>query len=493
MGSIWGTTPSDIWAVEVNRLQPGVYHYDGDEWRESEFPMDSVATPREVFGTTSGDVYVYAERLDDEFYAVFRHDADGWRDVSGSIVYAAAPVQFTDNESDLLATSGSCVTRFVDGAWVPLDCAVSDELASDAEGTAVAASQGFGHRLKRVQLTCDDIPNDCGDRECGLSPSGYHHCGSCSDGDPCTSDVCVGGECSFQPVDDCGDRDCGDSPSGCRSCGVCSQGDVCVAGHCAGIAWTTISGGSFQMGAAGLTDDEVPVHSVTVSTFEMATTEVTQAQWEIVFGNNPSESVGDERVPVSRVNWWEAVAFCNALSDAAGIERCYTLSGCLGTAGEDMECTGVTFAGVGCQGYRLPTEAEWEYAARSEGQDISFPWGDAEPNCGRAVMHEPESGDGCGSGSPWPVCAKSPLGDSEQGLCDMAGNVSEWVWDWYGDYGSASQDDPTGPVTGAVRVTRGGDCRNNAYDEELRAAGREEESPDNVGSYLGFRPARSLP
>ena len=141
-------------------------------------------------------------------------------------------------------------------------------------------------------------------------------------------------------------------------------------------------------------------------------------------------------------------------------------------------------------GGRLPSEAEWEYAARSGGQDWKYPWGDEGATCARAVMADGMDA-GCGRDSTWPVCSK-PNGNTTDGLCDMAGNVWEWVQDWYHDsYNEAPTDGSAWESpTGSSRVLRGGSWGNDAG--YVRAADRAYDSPRSRFAYLGFRLAKSV-
>ena len=227
------------------------------------------------------------------------------------------------------------------------------------------------------------------------------------------------------------------------------------------IEWITLPAGTFQMGSTR-SGDEQPVHTVTVSSFRMAKTETTQAQYAAcVKAGACSEAgtgssyctwgkAGREQHPVNCVTWYQADDYCE-------------------------------WAGA-----RLCTEAEWEYAARSGGQNRTYPWGDQTATCSYAVMYE--GGNGCGTGGTWAVCSKT-AGNSTQGACDLAGNVWEWVADWYGDYPSEAQTNPTGPVSGSHRVSRGGSWDFDA--DGLRAAYRDYVYPGYYYYYLGLRCCRS--
>ncbi len=208
---------------------------------------------------------------------------------------------------------------------------------------------------------------DCAGRVCGPDGCGGS-CGTC----PGAQDTCVNGVCVCEP--DCAGRVCG--PDGCGgSCGTCSGDTWCTPdGDCSprSVGYVLIPSGSFTMGSPsgepGRFDREGPQHEVVLTrSFYLKSTQVTQGEWESLMGNNPSRfsSCGSE-CPVEQVSWWDSVAYCNALSRHEGLAECYTLTGCSGTPGvSGYSCGGVTFAGLGCTGYRLPTEAEWEYAYRA--------------------------------------------------------------------------------------------------------------------------------
>ena len=211
-----------------------------------------------------------------------------------------------------------------------------------------------------------------------------------------------------------------------------------------------VSGGTFTMGAtteqSGEADsDESPTHSVTVSSFYMGQTEVTQAQWKAVMGNNPSIFEGDN-LPVENVTYEDAQAFCRELS----------------------RLTGKT--------YRLPTEAEWEYAARGGNKSQGCKYSGSH-SIDRVAWYDDNSG-----GKTHAVATKQA---NELGLYDMSGNVWEWCSDWKGSYSSSSQTNPKGASSGQYRVNRGGSWGNDARG--CRVSYRNYNTPSNRSSNLGFR------
>jgi formylglycine-generating enzyme required for sulfatase activity len=228
-----------------------------------------------------------------------------------------------------------------------------------------------------------------------------------------------------------------------------------------------VEGGSFQMGSSSGGNNEKPVHTVTVKSFYMGRTEVTQKEWAELMGNNPSYFKGDN-LPVEMVSWHEAVEYCNRLSLKEGLAPAYR------GGGNDITCD------FTATGYRLPTEAEWEYAARGGNKDyISYEY--AGGNSVDAVAWY----DGNSGNRTHPAGTKRP---NSLGLYDMSGNVWEWCWDWYGSYSGGSQTNPAGASMGTGRVFRGGSWIHVAAN--VRSAYRGLSTPSNRGNDLGFRLVR---
>jgi sulfatase modifying factor 1 len=219
---------------------------------------------------------------------------------------------------------------------------------------------------------------------------------------------------------------------------------------------------------------ESPQHGVKLSAFTMSTTPVTQAQYAALMGPNPSyfkDRPDSAQRPVENVSWYDAVRFCNRLSVKDGLTAAYLI-------GEGDEPT--VKPTLVANGYRLPTEAEWEYACRA-GTTRSFWSGDTEADLERVGWFDENSG-----AETHPVACKDANG---WGLHDMHGNVWEWCWDWY-DEGwykrpEASQADPTGPPRGVLRVLRGGSYWVTAV--VCRSASRSRDGPRARVQNWGFR------
>ena len=211
-----------------------------------------------------------------------------------------------------------------------------------------------------------------------------------------------------------------------------------------------VSGGTFTMGAtseqgSGAYNDEKPVHSVTLSSFYICKYEVTQALWNAVMGSNPSNWKGDD-LPVETVSRDDCQTFIRKLNALTG------------------------------KNFRLPTEAEWEFAARGGNNSRGYKYAGSN-NIETVAWYQGNSGN-----KTHVVGTKSP---NELGLYDMSGNVWEWCQDWYGSYSSASQTNPTGASSGSDRVLRGGDWFTIARCS--RSSNRINGTPDNCGSIRGLR------
>ena len=231
-----------------------------------------------------------------------------------------------------------------------------------------------------------------------------------------------------------------------------------------------VAGGTFQMGCAS-GEWTRPVRNVTVSSFYMSSYPVTQGEWEELMGSSPSRFRGDNR-PVEQVSWFDAIEFANAKSRRSGLTPAYTISG----SGDNRTVSW----NRGANGYRLPTEAEWEFAAR--GGIVcrgNFRYSGSNA-VGEVAWHNTNS-----AGSTQDVGLLRP---NALGLYDMSGNVWEWVWDWLDRYPSAAQTNPVGASSGSFRVLRGGSWINSAA--YVHSVLREGVAPSDRVDLLGFRLVR---
>ena len=216
-----------------------------------------------------------------------------------------------------------------------------------------------------------------------------------------------------------------------------------------GVSFTMVhvEGGTFQMGSedSESLSDEQPVHQVTLSTFSIGQTEVTQELWEAVMGTNPSYFKG-AKLPVEQVSWYDCQTFFSKLNSMTG------------------------------QQFRLPTEAEWEYVARGGSRSKGYKYSGSN-NIGDVAWYDSNSGN-----TTHEVATKAP---NELGVYDMSGNVWEMCHDWFGSYRSSSQTNPVGPSSGTYRVRRGGGW--NTYAKDLPVTRRFISAPDYSGYFLGLR------
>jgi formylglycine-generating enzyme required for sulfatase activity len=226
-----------------------------------------------------------------------------------------------------------------------------------------------------------------------------------------------------------------------------------------------VQGRTRLMGSNNGNYDEKPVHAVTVYDFYIGKYEVTQKEWKAVMGSNPSNWKGDD-LSVERISWYDAIEFCNNKSIQEGLTPCYS------GKGKNTKCN------FNANGYRLPTEAEWEYAARGGNKSKGYKYSGSN-NIGDVAWYSGNSGE-----KTHKVGTKQA---NELGIHDMSGNIWEWCNDWYDKdyYNNSLKNNPQGPSNGDVRVLRGGSWRYSDY--LCRSASRHGNSPDSYNDNYGFR------
>ncbi len=279
-----------------------------------------------------------------------------------------------------------------------------------------------------------------------------------------------------------------------------------------------IPDGSFIMGDSFSESNlaERPAHLVYVSAFYMDRHEITRALWDEVYQwadangyafDNSGSGKGPEH-PIHTVSWHDAVKWCNARSEKAGLTPCYYVGGNVYKTGiHDPDCD------WSADGYRLPTEAEWEKAARAGAQGRRFPWRDADTiSHDQANYYSWWTGEGHAhysydiavtngyhpSYQVGPPPYTSPVGSfaaNDYAMYDMAGNVTEWCWDWYDHttYSSMPRHNPRGPATGDYRVFRGGGWNNSPIFCRAADRGYAYDPTNAADSNRGFRTVRLAP
>ncbi len=252
-------------------------------------------------------------------------------------------------------------------------------------------------------------------------------------------------------------------------------------------AMINIPAGTFQMGDSDTTilngAAAIPVHSVTLGAFTMSQTLITQAFYKAVSGVNPAYFDSGATWPVEYVNWYDAALFCNKLSNLMGLDTVYSYTGI--NQGTQYDTLGSVSIDYTKNGYRLPTEAEFEYACRA-GTSTDYYWGRNYPPTSSADTLAIDSNAVWYyslSNSTRPVATKKP---NALGLYDMSGNLLEWCNDWFGGYAAGSQTNPTGAAKGSYRVLRGG-AWNYGDAGALAVSFRESDLPDIKNFYYGFR------
>ena len=486
----------------------------------------------EVDGDADG-VLLCAEDCDDSDPSAFPGNPEvcDWvdNDCDGSLVD-----EFGDVDED---GSPDCVDPDLDGDGVtpPEDCddadpdispnapELCDGLDNDCSGAPEADEvDGDGDGVMPCEGDCDDTdpnafpgnPEECDDFDFDCDGSiadefddldadglpdcidldadndGWAGTADCDDLDPTSTVVATDADCDGAiTAEDCDDSDPASTlvaydPDCDGSIDDTSAQD---------IDFIAIPSGTFEMGCTasqtGCNGDEFPVHTVTLSyDYWIGETEVTRAQWLALVPLDPSAHDTCGFCPAENMKWFEAAAFANEVSQAEGLDPCYLLTVCSGQLGDGLECSNVAINSpsgsvIDCEGFRLPTEAEWEYAARAGTDLYEYAGSDTIDDV---------AWYGGNSVSPQPVLQKQP---NSWGLSEMSGNVAEWVNDWYvsNAYTSSSVTDPTGPSTpvSTSRVVRGGAFGIAANSG--RCAHRGEDSVDARDMSLGFRLARTVP
>ena len=259
-----------------------------------------------------------------------------------------------------------------------------------------------------------------------------------------------------------------------------------------GIEFVLVRTGTFQMGSTSRAN-EAPVHSVTLSQFFIDKMEITFEKWtevrnwglthgytDLVEGRNGYNGTTND--PVTEVTWYDVVKWCNARSEKEGLTPVYytdtTLSKAYLTGEIDLTSDAVKWT---AKGYRLPTEAEWEFAARggTSSKGYTYSGGNMLNDVAWYELNSDTTTHAVGTKTA-----------NELGIFDMSGNVAEWCWDWYGDYTASSRTNPKGPASGTYRMNRGGTFGGD--DGSCRVAFRDNLcGPQNGSGGIGFRCVRN--
>jgi formylglycine-generating enzyme required for sulfatase activity len=234
-----------------------------------------------------------------------------------------------------------------------------------------------------------------------------------------------------------------------------------------------VEGGKFMMGSN--VSSWRPIHEIYLSSFWIMKTEVTQAEWTAIMGSNPSNFIGD-KAPVEHVSWFEALEFANALSRKDGLQIVYHMNKGDGTCD------------FGKNGWRLPTEAEWEYAAMGgkESEGYFYSGSNSLDGVGWYLGNSAYT-----SQSPLQSHSVGTKRPNELGIFDMSGNVQEWCWDWHDReyYSKSPLMNPSGPAMGTLRILRGGSFFSRAIEAEVSF--RSTCKPTFKSSQIGFRLVRN--
>lgn len=379
-----------------------------------------------------------------------------------------------------------CIADITDGD-ADLDADSDSDLDTDGDSDADADEdiEQDGDVCSPSSEICDGLDNDCNPS----TPDGFEDCA----GD---HNSCVGGEC----VCDAGWEGCADE----CDCNV-GGGGICCTDVCYENSrtdehgtWITICAGSFRMGSEetelGRDWDEDAFDVELTHDYEILSTEVTQALYEDLMDDNPSLfTESGPNSPVGRVTWHESAAFTNELSSLSGFDECYTCAG----SGDSTDCSfnRAFLTPYVCPGYRLPLEAEWEYAARAGTTTATYHGDLDDTECSSSVVdpiawycgNSSATPEDSGTRRPQEVATRDP---NLWGVYDMLGNMWEWCHDYYDTYPEGPIVDPWTVTPNLTRSLRGGSFYGNA--SSTRAAQRADSGPTTQNPINGFRVVRTI-
>jgi formylglycine-generating enzyme len=363
--------------------------------------------------------------------------------------------------------------RGVIPGWWALQIIYRDESKYFAKSTDVLKYEDLGN-ITEIHYLPEHLSCHTGKRVPGNSGTGVGLCPECKEDISPDWKYCPHCDTDLKPC-------CPECGKGIKTewtvCPYCRSKIRTENGTLSPIELVSVEGGSFMMGSE-VESSEKPVHKVTLDSFYIGKYPVTQKEFEEVMGYNPSYFKNIDN-PVEEVSWYDAVMYCNKRSEKEGLSPYYKIT--------EMEYDDVSISEarvfvLGGKGYRLPTEAEWEYSAKGGQKSRGYKYSGSN-NPDEVGWHGDNSG-----GQTHPVGKKKP---NELGIYDMSGNVDEWCRDWFDDsyYQRSPEKNPLGPGSGSYRVKRGGGWSSNA--QGCRSANRGSSRPSNRFSIVGFRLTRT--